>query len=101
MNDRRPPARVRRCGGTGGAALIDIIVSTALCLVMAAVAVPVIGGTLDRERTIVGTQYLAGELKRARLESLRRARSVALRVEISGERTAVRLFEYSARFSRP
>jgi hypothetical protein len=27
---------------------------------MAAIAVPVIGGTLDRERTIVGAQYLPG-----------------------------------------
>ena len=56
---------------------------------MAAIAVPVIGGTLDRERTIVGAQYLAGQLQRARLESLKRARSVAVRLEIVGRPHAV------------
>ena len=59
---------------------------------MAAIAVPVIGGTLERERTIVGAQYLAGQLQRARLESLKRARSVAVRLEVVGDRTQLRLF---------
>lgn len=75
-----------------GAAFIDIIVATLLCFLMAAIAVPVIGGTLDRERTIIGAQYLAGQLQRARLESLRRARSVAVRVEVIDDRTQLRLF---------
>jgi len=75
-----------------GAALIDVIVAASLGVVMAAIAVPVVGGTLDRERTIVGTQYLAGQLQRARLDSLRRARSVAVRLEIVGERTQLQLF---------
>jgi type II secretory pathway pseudopilin PulG len=75
-----------------GAALIDIIVAVALSAVMAAIAVPVIGGTLDRERTIVGTQYLAGELMRARLDALKRGRSVALRIEIVDGRTRFQLF---------
>jgi competence protein ComEA len=43
-----------------------------LCVLMASIAVPVIGGTLERERTIIGAQYLAGQLQRARLDSLRR-----------------------------
>lgn len=93
MNDRRPTSRLSRFGATGGVALIDIIVSTALCVVMAAIAVPVIGGTLDRERTIIGTQYLAAQLHRARLESLRRARAVAVRIEVINDRTELRLYE--------
>jgi hypothetical protein len=75
-----------------GAAFIDIIVATLLCFLLAAIAVPVIGGTLDRERTIIGAQYLAGQLQRARLEALKRARSVAVRVEVIGDRTQLRLF---------
>ena len=59
---------------------------------MAAIAVPVVGGTLDRERTIVGAQYLAGQLQRARLESLKRARAVAVRLEVVGDRTQLQLF---------
>jgi hypothetical protein len=75
-----------------GAAFIDIIVALSVCAVMAAIAVPVIGGTLDRERTIIGAQYLARLLQRARLESLKRARPVAVRVEVIGDRTQLRLF---------
>lgn len=75
-----------------GIALIDIIVALALSMILVAVAVPVVGGTLERERTIVGARYLAGQLQRARLESLRRARSVAVRLEVVGERTRFRLF---------
>jgi Tfp pilus assembly protein FimT len=75
-----------------GAALIDIIVAVAISVVMAAIAVPVIGGTLERERTIIGTQYLAGQLMRARLDSLKQGRSVAARIEIVGNRTQMQLF---------
>jgi Tfp pilus assembly protein FimT len=75
-----------------GAALIDIVFTVALCLVMGAVAVPVIGGTLERERTIVGARYLAGHLQRARMQSLKQARAVAVRLELVGDRTQLRLF---------
>src|SRR5688500_3704904 len=59
---------------------------------MPASAVPVVGGPLDRERTIVGARQLAGHLQRARLEALKRARSIAVRVELIGDRTELRLF---------
>ena len=83
---------MRRLGETGGAAFIDIIVAISVCVLMATIAVPVIGGTMDRERTIVGAQYLAGQLQRARLDSLKRARSVAVRLQVVGDRTEMRLF---------
>ena len=75
-----------------GAAFLDTIVASALSVTMAAMAVPVIGGSLDRERTIIGAQYLAGQLQRARLESLKQARSVAVRLEIVGERARLQVF---------
>jgi len=75
-----------------GATLLDTLFATALCLTLTAIAVPVVGGSLERERTIVGTQYLAGQLQRARLESLKQARSVAVRIEIVGERARLQLF---------
>jgi Tfp pilus assembly protein FimT len=83
---------LRRFGETRGAALIDIIVSISVCVLMASIAVPVIGGTLERERTIIGAEYLAGQLQRARLDSLKRARSVAVRLQVIGDRTEMRLF---------
>jgi Tfp pilus assembly protein FimT len=92
VTNRWFPWRFTRFGLAGGAALIDIVVASALCVVMVAIAVPVVGGTLERERTIVGAQYLAGQVLRARLDSLKRARSVAVRLEVIGERTQLQLF---------
>jgi len=75
-----------------GATLLDTLFAAALCMTMTAIAVPVIGGSLDRERTIIGAQYLAGQLQRARLESLKQARSVAVRLEIVDDRARLQLF---------
>ena len=75
-----------------GYTLIDTLVTTCLCTVAGAMAVPMIGRTLDRERTIIGAQVIAGQLQRARLESLRRGRAAAVRFELIGERTELQLF---------
>lgn len=75
-----------------GYTLLETICAAALCVIMSAIAVPVIGGTLDRERTIIGARFLAGQLQRARLEALKRARTVAVHVALVGERTRVQLF---------
>jgi type II secretory pathway pseudopilin PulG len=77
---------------TRGFTLIDTVCAAAMCAVMAAIAVPVIGGTLDRERTIIGARFVAGQLHRARLEALTRARTVAVHLSIAGERTSLQLF---------
>jgi len=63
-----------------------------ISLVMAGVAVPVIGGTLEREHTVIGAQYLSAHVQRARLESLKRAAAVAVRLEVLDGRTSVQLF---------
>jgi hypothetical protein len=75
-----------------GYTLVDAVVTAGLCTVMGAMAMPMIGRATERERTIIGTQYLAGQMQRARLESLRRARSVAVRLELVGGRTSVQLY---------
>ena len=75
-----------------GAALIDIIAATALVVIVTAIAVPVVGGAMERERTTVGTQFLAGQLQRARLAALRRAVPVAVRIEMVDDRTSLRVF---------
>jgi hypothetical protein len=89
---RRASRRQARRSAEAGAALIDVVFASSLVIVLAAIAVPVVGGTLEREHTIVGTHYLAGQLQRARLEALKRARSVAVRIELIDERTRFRLY---------
>jgi len=68
------------------------VFAASLTLVMAAIAVPVVGGTMERENTIVGAHYLTAQLQYARLAALRRSRSVAVRIELIGERTQLRLY---------
>jgi Tfp pilus assembly protein FimT len=79
-------------GSERGVALVDIVAALALVLVIATMAAPVVGGTLDREHAIVGAQHLARQLQRARMESLRRSTAVAVRLELVGERAAARVY---------
>jgi hypothetical protein len=55
-------------------------------------AVPVVGGTLERERTLIGAHYLAAAVQRARLEALKRSAVVAVRLQELDGRTSVQLF---------
>ena len=75
-----------------GYALIDVVVAVSLCVMLSVMAVPVVGGTLERERTIIGARYLTGQLQRARVEALKRGRSVAIRLEVLSDRTQWQLF---------
>lgn len=75
-----------------GTALVDVLAALGLSAVLVAMAVPVVGGTLDREHVIVGSHYLAATIQRARLEALKRASAVAVRIEMLDGRAAVQLF---------
>ena len=75
-----------------GVALVDVLAAMGLSVVIAAVAVPVIGGTLEREHTLIGAHYLSAQVQRARLESLKRAVAVAVRLEELDGRASVQLF---------
>ena len=75
-----------------GVALVDLVAALSVCFVLSAMAVPVIGGTLERERTIVAAHFLSGHVQRARLESLRRNTAVAVRLVIVEGRANVQLF---------
>lgn len=75
-----------------GAALLDVVAASSLCTVLMAIAIPVVGGTLDRERALTGARYVAGELQRARLDALKRAQSVAVRFELLGSSARMQRF---------
>jgi hypothetical protein len=75
-----------------GVALPDVLCSVAVVAILAAVSVPNVAGSLERERTVVGAQVLAGYAQRARFEALRRGAVVALQVDQSAGRTRVSVF---------
>jgi type II secretory pathway pseudopilin PulG len=75
-----------------GATVIDLVVSVALILVAAAIALPSLGDALEREQAVMGAHHLAGLLQRARFEALRRGTSVALRFELTGGASSIELF---------
>ncbi len=60
---------------------MDVLPALAVATLVSAIAIPVVAGTLERERTLLAAQYLAARLAEARVESLRRGTAVALRVE--------------------
>lgn len=64
-----------------GAALIDVIFCCALIGVLAAIAVPSLQASRDRDATRMAARYLANKLQLLRVEALRRNRSVAMRFD--------------------
>jgi Tfp pilus assembly protein FimT len=79
-------------GSDRGAAFIDVVIAVAITLVVLAVALPEVGGAMERERAFLGARHLAGLMQRARFEALRRGTTVALRFDVSSAPAAVRLF---------
>jgi type II secretory pathway pseudopilin PulG len=75
-----------------GVALIDVLCSVAVLAILAAVSVPNVAGSLERERAVVGAHALAGYVQRARFEALKRVTPVGLQVVISGDRARVTLY---------
>lgn len=67
--------------GPRGAALIDVVCACALLAVLAAIAVPGLQSSRDRNATRMAARYLANTLQQLRVEAVRRNRSVALRLD--------------------
>ena len=79
-------------GSARGATLIEVLPALALAALVSAIAIPVVAGTLDRERTIAGTQFLAARIAQAQLEALRRGGSVALRITVEDSDAVLQMF---------
>jgi type II secretory pathway pseudopilin PulG len=67
--------------GSGGAALIDLIFACALIAVLAAIAIPSVQASRDRDATRLAARYLANKLQLLRVEAVRRNRVVAMRFD--------------------
>jgi Type II transport protein GspH len=64
-----------------GAALIDLVFTCGLVGLIAAIAVPVVHATRDRDTARVAARYVAHRLQMIRLEALRRNVCVAIRFD--------------------
>jgi type II secretory pathway pseudopilin PulG len=64
-----------------GAALVDVIVACAVSAVLAAVAIPSLHASRDRDAVRMAAQYLAQRVQQARLEALKRNVEVAFRFD--------------------
>jgi Tfp pilus assembly protein FimT len=77
---------------TKGVALIDVLPALALAALVSATTIPVVAGTLERERAWLGAHYLAGRLAHAQLEALRRGVFVAVRIELGAADATLQMF---------
>jgi len=64
-----------------GAALIDLVFSCALIAVLAAIAIPGLQASRDRDATRMAARHLATKFQLLRVEAVRRNRSVAMRFD--------------------
>src|SRR5262245_5369949 len=64
-----------------GASALEILFALSASTTATAIAIPLFGGALDEMRTAMAARYVAGRLRAARMDAVRRSRAVALRFE--------------------
>ena len=79
-------------GSARGVAVADVLLATALMVLMSATTLPVVAGALETERARLGAQFLAVVLQQAQVEALRRGRCVALRFQLTADDTEWQAF---------
>lgn len=75
VNEPRDPSPAR------GAALIDVICTCAVLMILAAIAIPSVQASRERDATRLAARHLANQLQGLRVEALRRNRAVAMRLD--------------------
>lgn len=68
-------------GGSRGVALVDLLFTCGVAAVIAAIAVPAVHATRDRDAARMAARYLANRLQVVRLEALKRNVTVAMRFD--------------------
>jgi hypothetical protein len=69
------------CDSSRGAALIDLVFTCGVAGIIAAIAIPAVHATRDRDQARVAARYLANRLHVVRLEALKRNAAVAMRFD--------------------
>ena len=68
-----------------GYTLLELMFVVTLAATLTGMAVPAVSSTVDRLRAANAARYIAGRIASARLEAIRRATTVALRFDRSGD----------------
>jgi hypothetical protein len=64
-----------------GVILLDVVFTCALIVIMAAVAIPSLHASRERDASLMAARHLASTLGRLRVDAIRRNRAVALRFD--------------------
>ena len=75
-----------------GATLLELLPAIALVALVSATTIPVVAGTMERERVRIAAHYVAARLMHVQLEALRRGVFVAIRVELADGDASLQVF---------
>ena len=64
-----------------GASVLEILFALGASATMTAIAIPVVGSAIDEMRIAMAARYVAGRVRAARMDAVRRSRAVGLRFE--------------------
>lgn len=64
-----------------GLTLLEMVIAIAIVAVLASLAIPSIGGRLDRQRAVTAAETLAADFNEARFEAARQGRAIHLLVQ--------------------
>ena len=80
----RAPARtIVAWRSAAGVSVVEILLALAMGATATAIALPVFGGAIDEMRTAMAARYVAGRVRAARMDAVRRSRAVGLRFEVA------------------
>ena len=68
-----------------GASVLEILFVLSVSATMTAIAMPVMGSAIDEMRIAMAARYVAGRVRAARMDAVRRSRAVGLRFEPRAE----------------
>ena len=76
----------------GGFTLLELLLTMAVAATLTGLAIPVLSNAADDIRTSMAARYLASRIRSARMDAVRRATSVALRLEPGRADYSVRIY---------
>ncbi len=92
------PANRRACtagsrkSAPAGFTLVELLFTLSVAMILAGIAIPVSRAAIDELQTAAAARYVAGLLSNARMDALKRSRSIGFRFEPAGNDYVFRTF---------